>query len=55
MYVHVYGYIKVHDGEKKTIVAFSINRLVDFNELTYHMLAVIHASLKMKVRIACVR
>lgn len=47
-YVRVYGYIKVHDGEKKTIVAFSVNRLVDFNELTYHMLAVIHARLKMK-------
>lgn len=47
-YVRVYGYIKMQDGDKKTIVAFSITRVVDFNEITYHMLSVVHARLKLK-------
>lgn len=47
-YVRVYGFIKVDDRKQKTICAFSINRVVDFNEITYHHLSVIHAKLSLQ-------
>ena len=43
-YVRVYGHMKSLQ-DKKCLVAFKIAPVKDFNEITYHMLDVIHSFL----------
>ena len=53
-YVRVCGHLKSFQDNKCSIIAFSINPIKDFNEITYHMLDVIHAHLSAsKVRQIC--
>ena len=49
-YVRVAGYIKSFQ-ETRSVIAFNITPIRDFNELTYHLLDVIHSHLAIsKVR-----
>jgi len=52
-YVRVVGHMKsFNDGAVRNVIAFSMTPVLDFNEITFHMLEVIHAHLQLTKGIA---
>ena len=44
-YVQVIGHLKSFRENSRSLIAYSLNPVVDFNEITYHMIDVIHSHL----------
>ena len=44
-YVRVIGHLKSFRENSRSLIAYSLNPVVDFNEITYHMIDVIHSHL----------
>lgn len=44
-YVRVYGHLKSFKENSRSLIAFGLSPVTDFNEITYHMLDVIHSHL----------
>ena len=44
----MYGYIKRAENDARHIVAFHMELVKDFNEITFHMLSAINASLDLR-------
>ena len=44
-YVRVIGHLKSFRENSRSLIAYSLNPVMDFNEITYHMIDVIHSHL----------
>ena len=44
MVVRVYGHLRVFQGQK-SVVAFAVSPVTDFNEITFHILDIVHTHL----------
>lgn len=44
-YVRAIGHLKSFRENSRSLIAYSLNPVVDFNEITYHMIDVIHSHL----------
>ena len=44
-YVRVIGHLKSFRENSRSLIAYSLNPVVDFNEITYHMIDIIHSHL----------
>ena len=50
-YVRVFGHLKSFKENSRSLIAFGLSPVTDFNEITYHMLDVVHSHLALsKVR-----
>lgn len=47
-YVRVVGHLKSFKENSRSLIAFGLSPVTDFNEITYHMLDVIHSHLALK-------
>lgn len=43
--MRVYGHLKSFKENSRSLIAFGLSPVTDFNEITYHMLDVIHSHL----------
>ena len=50
-YVRIFGHLKSFKENSRSLIAFGLSPVTDFNEITYHMLDVVHSHLALsKVR-----
>lgn len=55
-YVRVFGHLKSFKENSRSLIAFGLSPVTDFNEITYHMLDVVHSHLalsKVKLCVFC--
>lgn len=53
-YVRVFGHLKSFKENSRSLIAFGLSPVTDFNEITYHMLDVVHSHLALSKVKLCV-